>query len=435
MVVSVVVAATASAGAGQAVAPSTPTFATSVAWSGGRHGEPSITVAGEQIYVAEPAVGDVLYHSSDGGVTFDHRQLKTGGSGDSDVAVDADGIVYVSDLFGAGPSAGKILPVVTSLDHGQTFSRYAGSAKTGNFDRQWTVAEGHGHVVNAVRNTGAGGIVAYVSRDAARTFTGPHTIDPAGTMGGPLVISPDGTQIYMAYDAGTDLRIARSVDGGDTWATQHVADLGAAAIRGFNSLLFPVAAVDELGIVSVVWVTGDPKFPTGPVWFTRSLDGGQTWSDKVAASDTKSVVMPWVVARNGHVAIAWYQSFDQFGDRGPELGSADTTWDIVMAQSFDAASATPAFVRSTLAFNVHRGSICTTGTGCVGPGSFGYVNAPLPFNRQVLDFFEIALDGAGGLFAVYPVDRPLYGRNAGLDDVVYANSDLTVARQTGGSTL
>jgi len=429
---SMTVAACAVSGLASADTSETPTFATSVVWSSGRHGEPSIAVSGNDVYVAEPTGGDTLYRSHDGGVTFAADRLKTGGSGDSDVAVDGDGLVYVSDLFGAGPSAGKALPVVTSLDGGQTFSRYTGSAPGGSFDRQWTVAEGHGHVVNVSRG---GGIKAFVSRDAAQTFTGPHMVDPAGTTGGPLTFSPDGSTLYMAYDAGTDLRLATSVDGGVTWTTSHVADLASNIALGFTSLIFPVAAVDELGTVSVVWVTGSPYQPTGPVWFTRSLDGGATWLDPVAVSTQTSVVMPWVVARNGHVDIAWYQSFNQLGDHGPELGTVDTVWDVVMAQSFDVRSATPTFARSTIMTGVHYGSICTSGTGCRGPQSLGYVNVPTPGSREVLDFFELALDASGRLFAVFPVDRPLYGRNAGLDDIVYANSDLVVARQVGGRTI
>jgi len=431
-IASVAVAACTVSGLASADSAAAPGFATSVVWSGGRHGEPSLAVAGSDVYVAEPASGDILYRSHDGGITFAPNRVATGGSGDSDVAVDGDGAVYVSDLFGGGKSNGKILPVATSLDGGATFDHFAASTRSGSFDRQWTVAEGHGHVVNVSRG---GGIKAFVSRDAAKTFSGPFDVDLAGTLGGPVTFSPDGSTLYMAYDADTDLRIAKSVDGGETWTTHHIADLGSNPVLGFNSLIFPVAAVDELGTVSVVWVTGDPYSSTGPVWFTRSLDGGDTWLDPIAVSTQKSVVMPWVVARNGHVDIAWYQSFDQLGDRGPELGAVDTTWDVMMAQSFDARSDAPTFSRSTLASAVHHGSICVSGTGCRGPQSLGYVNVPTPASREVLDFFEIALGADGNLFAVFPVDRPLYGRNAGLDDVVYSNSDLTLARQTTGPTI
>jgi hypothetical protein len=434
-VVAVAAAVTlAAVGHGRAESSSAPLFATSVVQAAHRHGEPSVAVDGQYVYVATPTggpgvSGDVLYRSIDGGATFSAHPLGTGGSGDSDVAVDGDGVVYVSDLFGA---PGKLLPVSTSLDHGETFVRTVGSAATGSFDRQWTAAEGHGHVVNVVHGNG---FRAFVSRDQAQTFT-EHVVDINGDMPGPPVFSPDKSIVYAPYDAGNDLRLGRSSDGGDTWTSTHIATLGE-DVLGFNTLDFPVAAVDAAGTVYVAWVTGNSLLTTDPVWMAKSTDSGATWSTPVAVSaPTGSVVMPWIAAgAPGHIAIAYYQVFMQLGDRGPELGLADATWDVALAESFDADSATPSFSHSTIAANVHRGSICTSGTGCAGPKTFGYVNAPLPFDRQVLDFFEIALDADGNVFATYPVDRPLYGRNGGLDDVIYTNADLILARQASGAPL
>lgn len=418
-----------------------PQFEQRVAHRGGLHGEPGLAIDGPFVYVVEPTgdTGTVLFRSQDGGSTFDADPLATGGSGDSDVAVDADGVVYVSDLFPGRRSAPGVLPVSTSLDHGRTFARtvLSGGLTPGSFDRQWTAAEGHGHVVNIANvsqtrtDATPTGLVAFVSRDTAQTFSGPHVIDAEAGIGGPLAFSADGLHLYVAYARGTQLRIGRSLDGGDTWETRLVTPLP----RG--EVLFPVVATDSIGTVYVAWVEGPNGLqPLRPVRLARSTDGGNSWSAPIAVSEPGgSTVMPWLAAGGtGHVDIAYYQARSSLdSDRGPDLGGPDTTWDLVLAQSLDATGATPSLTHTVVAASFHTGSICTMGGGCLTPQEFGFVNGPLPLDRQVLDFFEIAATADGRMFATYPRDR---GPDAGaVGDLIEPTADLMLARQTAGPVL
>lgn len=84
-------------------------------------------------------------------------------------------------------------------------------------------------------------------------------------------------RIYVAWGVGGALRLARSLDGGQTW--HGAGNLPAGAnVPGTNDAWAPETTVDYNGIVHVVWhVPGQST-----IKYTRSTDGGETFEPQKA---------------------------------------------------------------------------------------------------------------------------------------------------------
>ncbi|HEX8004541.1 MAG TPA: sialidase family protein [Mycobacteriales bacterium] len=141
----------------------------------------------------------------------------------------------------------------------------------------------------------------YVSRDGGATYRDGGTLPGLGgtTLDQTLAWDPRGGALYagyLAYDgtpAETDTRggfyVARSTDGGAHWravpvmTTEHDGDVCRAPDK-------PTVVVDGRGTVHAVWqvITGSPC----PEWqadlelvWSRSTDGGRTWSAPVTVAE------------------------------------------------------------------------------------------------------------------------------------------------------
>lgn len=79
-------------------------------------------------------------------------------------------------------------------------------------------------------------------------------------------------RIYVAWGVGGALRLARSLDGGQTWRGAGNLSSGA-DVPGTNDAWAPETTVDNMGLVHVVWhVPGQSS-----IKYTRSMDGGETF--------------------------------------------------------------------------------------------------------------------------------------------------------------
>ena len=397
-------------------------------------GEPAVrvdrTTNPATIWVLAPEVTTQVWRSTDGGATFAHLAPTGGGGGDSDLAVDANGTVYVADLFDSTATAFSV-PVSTSLDRGNSWARTVELAPGAiGYDRQWIAAEGNGHVVVTARNGGV--ISAWKSTDAATTFGAPVDVVTDAVKSGPLVFGPGGV-LYMLYTTVTEVRIAKSTNGGTTWTADAIAPL-----TDFE-LIFPVVAIDDAGNLFAVWAQGVRLVAAaleGRVYEATSTDGGSTWTSPSLVSDVnRTSIFPWVSAgAAGKVAVAFYSArYRTIPDLGAELGGPLTDWDLEVSQSLDALSPNPTWTRSTAASGFHTGSMCTTGLSCPGIQQTGFGNVPTPFDRRDLDFFGMDVDPAGNLLIAYPKDRPFPGEFVG--DLVLSWIDVYLAVQTGGEPL
>lgn len=401
-------------------------------------GEPSLildprTTPATQ-YVTAPFQG--VWRSTDGGVSWTQRSPDSfsGGpitNGDASLAVDADGVLYLSGLTDDGQLASRV-PVQVSTDGGATWIRffYLHDSATGiDCDRQWTAARGHGEAVTTVRCGSE--MWLWRTTNAGLSWTGPITVQNVDDVftGGPITYSPDGNLYFLYFNGNSELRLARSADGGLTWTSRLVSSDG-------QSVSFPVVAADNLGNLYAAWETSDilllPPL-NSVVKVATSIDDGTTWSAprQVSSSET-AAIFPWIVAlAPGKVDVAFY--IEQ-NITSADLGGPITTWDVVVAQSTNALALVPSYSRVTAVNDFHKGSICTTGLACVGPQNLlGVGNVPTPFDRRLLDFFEMRADGAGNAYMVYPHDRPATSGIIG--DAVFSWVDFEVARQTGGTQI
>ncbi len=393
--------------------------------------EPSIEVDPRNtdvVYVAGPSSNNSrVWRSLDGGLTWEERFSTLGTSGDTDIAVDDDGMVYASDLF-------PRVPVSFSDNGAATFHRVVRvGTDAGSYDRQWTDAAGQGRVIQTVADATLGGYVAWMSDDQARTFDGPHPVVSGQSLAGPPIFAPDGT-IWTAHTTASAVGIARSSDG-RSWTNRRVSPYTSSLTDGSlqSTFLFPVVAIDDVGNAYVVWSSVVPHGPPGggevaAVWVSASTDDGYTWSPAQMISDgVHSAILPWIVAgADGRVAVSWYQASDGIPSN---FGTALTTWDVMFAQTLDATAETPSWTTAVVAPLVHTGAVCTQGTGCgVGAG-----NIPRPLDRRALDFFEMTIDAQGHALIAYNRDRE---RNPAVPGSITSGApELMVARQTSGPTL
>ncbi|MHB8586916.1 MAG: sialidase family protein [Thermoplasmatota archaeon] len=446
-----------------AVLPATataPVFSSLIVASPEQIAEPSVhvdpTTSPARVYITGPEAGNPIWYSANDGASFTRGATTGGGGGDADVATDGNGVVYVSDLLGAG-GASSTLPVSVSLDGGKTFSSMVLLDPTATaiaYDRQWDVAWGNGNVVEIAR---AGSTeAAWVSTNRAASFSGPYTVATDVNVAGRILRDGSGT-LWVPYhnSAGTGLNLAKSTDGGKTWTSSEVApyptNITSSGTTSFP--LFPSIAADSSGNLYLVATLYGPYGAT--TYFTRSLDGGVTFSPLVAISSTTptpivqnspSAVMATVTAGStGRVAVSWYQARDTLGkgelDISPELGNPKTQWDLMVAESTSAANATPTWTITTAYADFHTGSICTGGlTFCPSPSQLGVGNVPQFFDRRVLDFFGTDTDPSGHVMDVIPVDRDMTHCVTGqgtcyVGDLYTQWADLTLVTQTGGTLL
>jgi hypothetical protein len=142
-----------------------------------------------------------------------------------------------------------------------------------------------------------------------------------------LSSSADGT-LHLVYEAvpdrgegpgGTrDIYYQRSSDGGDTWTEPTVInDAGPNSLAGQYNANIDVAPNGRIDVVWYDFRNGQERFATD-TYYTYSTDGGDTWSDDVRVSDR---------ATSRHVG-AWSNDFDMRAP--PGLASANdyalTAW-------------------------------------------------------------------------------------------------------------
>ena len=182
-------------------------------------------------------------------------------------------------------------------------------------------------------------IVLSYSDDGGATWNGPHPVTPPDLnfdQGSVPAVGPNG-EVYVVFENGNgtgfngQAMVAQSVDGGNSFARpvkvddiieicDHLNTDGRCALKNsawrVNS--FPSVAVDGAsGSVYVVW--GDYRGGNADVRFSRSTDGGRTWSHSTVVNSDLSTAdqfYPWIaVAEDGSVQVEFQQRDDTPGNR------------------------------------------------------------------------------------------------------------------------
>lgn len=246
--------------------------------------------------------GEGFSFSSDGGAHFSAPVTLPDSSGSDDpaVTVSPDGVVYVSYLRYYN---GYSYPVVaTSFDHGKTFtaSSLIPPVKNNWGDRDFIAA-------------GRGGTV-YVTWDYGPSFSDVK-----------IVCAPDGSCAYGAVDA--TAVVQKSTDYGKTWGPVTPMQPGFPAGGGYDAsvVVQPDGVVDAL-MIDHPLDAGTYTVHPGHEVFTRSTDGGKTWSRGVevgASAGTLSDTEWWIdgdlsTDRAGNLYATW--------DTQSPSGDSDIGW-------------------------------------------------------------------------------------------------------------
>lgn len=382
--------------------------------------EPSIKVAKDgTIFVVAPTgvikyatrPGDALQHadkgifqgaiwrSLDGGASFEHRagigplpvpyHTAQPGGGDSDIAIDRDGRVYVTDQFGLFTES-----VQFSDDNGETWTA---ATTTGSdmppVDRQWLWPDpGKAGHIWMVYN-GFNGMKVSESDDGGATWTA-QTVSPISTAPGPLVAIP-GLMGFTLFN-GNDITFISSLDGGATWSEQ-VLGKGHGTINDF----FPSTVADAAGTVYVSWMETDGTNSKLAYTFTKDL--GKTWSPNVVAFEQKGLgTFAWMAAgAAGRLGFSWYGAEDPAKEWYEEAG-------IIL----DADQATPRRTQARVSDVPARvGPPCQSGSTCTS-------------GRELGDFQMCAIAPDGTLYVAYVT--VLSAEEGGR---------VTVAKMSGGPKL
>ncbi|MCA1812705.1 MAG: glycoside hydrolase, partial [Halobacteriales archaeon] len=377
-----------------------------------------------------------LWRSKDTGATWDKlRGPEHSGrpglsfcSCDSDVATSPDGWVYYSDgwvdgqYVGAGglgyyASAGSYL-VERSSDGGSTWTSAPVTTLDGTtgIDRQWLLAGADGFLMLAyswqrapVYATGLGGdatsdvvprgnaLRAVLSADHGATWSAPVDVVAAETghfhfIGHPRRM-PDGGMVLPYADHAfpgnaSSVALAVSRDGGKTWRSLPVAP-EPDGIKTF----WPVQGdVDAAGHIVLAWSAVHAGNHT--LRAAESGDGGATWVP-ILEPMNGTQLFPWVAARDGEVAIAWYGS-EATGE--PMDAPGPSAWRGVVA--LRRAPGEPFVLGPMRDTPLKEGPLCPYGGSC-------------PKDRELLDFPGLAYLPDGALLAAFAFSEPGDGQPRG----------------------
>jgi hypothetical protein len=189
---------------------------------------------------------------------------------------------------------------------------------------------------------------------------------------------------------GTQYVVAVSTDGGQTFSYHPVAlDKSGATLVWTGTV-----GTDAAGTVYFAW--SDEKNS----YLDVSRDGGRTWTKPRQLNRPRTAAIYPTVAggRAGRVDIAWYGT-DRAGNSnnakvmGKPNAAGSARWTVELARSTDGGAS---FTIRTVSATVHRGELCTSGSGCSDTNS-----------RNLLDDFGLVISPTTGLAAIaYTDDQP-----------------------------
>lgn len=382
------------------------------------------------------------------------------GGGDSELAVDTAGNLYLADL------ATYNFATARSSDAGATFTPPSCFTNANTFvDRPWFTTDG---------NPLAGGSL-YLTYDAAAQGTpvcpggtstspdGPNnqlviarspvtgqTGATAGLVFGPtqdigtgcdegimgnVVVSPVSHNVFVVHDDTQydEVRVGRctpvdwSIDPTGLQCADVLVSFMPGYITGAN---FPTIAADSSGALYAVW----EQAPCGPcfnsnttaanitgdtlLYFAKSLNDGLSWStpQQISTPGLHNNVYAWIAAGDqGKLDIAWYGTAGVMApgtSRGPDSVQGD--WSVYMTQSLDGGGTFTSPILASEHF-VHRGAMNTTIGGQSSASAGG---------RDMGDFLQLRIGQSGEANIVYG-DSNLDGGSSILSQGMFV-------RQNGG---
>jgi len=335
----------------------------------------------------------------------DPSDLGGDGGGDLDMAVGRrplapDGSVPVlatSSLVAANVS------VQRSEDRGDDFvNNPAGNTTVPVDDRQWMETIGQRTVYLGYRDfTGLQATSKYYvnrSDDGGLTY-GPAVIAAVGgnTTGNIAVDQRDGTVYFCHQGAspnGNQVQVA--IGHSPTLTVAPVVYTNVVAATGLHNIanLFPVCKVASDGTVYVAYSDGGEG-----IYIAHSLDQGKSWAPPARVSDMGPngvALFPWIETgeRPGSLAIVWYGATAADSEDGKGGNTDNANWKVYFAETLNATSSAPTIFQSAASDHFIHGSNISLA---------GFTTGTSP-NRNLADFFQVAVDPQGLAFVAFADD-------------------------------
>jgi hypothetical protein len=329
------------------------------------------------------AFQSALWMSKDGGKTFQFVNLDgilpyhgvEPGGGDSALAIDAKGTVYMNDQIGLAAEA-----VSESTDGGKTWNRGTPlGAGTVDTDRAWMIPDPTtpGTVYLVVDHTGVDIVVAKTT-DGGATWAA-HDSGAPSTSPGPIVAAKG--LVAFSYFGQNQVNFVASYDQGSTWKQTTIA-------KGtIGDDHFPQTLIDQNGTLYVAWTD------KGGIGYARSHDMGHTWSAPsiLVPLNTTHTFLWGVAGAGGRLGFSWYDAKDSQGQ-----------WFETAAIVTGADSANPQYVVSRVSdVPARTGPPCDQGTACTSGREFGDFQscAITPDGDLVVAYNHVISAQAGALVA------------------------------------
>ena len=329
------------------------------------------------------------------------------GGGDLDIAVgfkppkgaasDADPTVAFTSLVAANVSSQR------SKDRAEHYDRNpAGNTLVPVDDRQWLEFLGGDVVYLGYREfTGLQATSKYYinrSDDGGLTFAPAVLAALAGNTTGNIDVDQRNGTVYFCHQGdGTEGNKEVRVAVGHTpnLALPPVTYSTHVAATGRNNIasLFPVCKVASDGTVYVAYSDGGSG-----IFIAHSTDQGTTWSVPVQVSDLppgSSVLMPWIETgeRPGSVAIVYYGADVTTNENNVPGNTQQANWKVYFASTLNATASNPTILQTVASDHFNHGAdISLAGFVVGGP------------NRNLADFFQVAIDPLGFAFIAYTDD-------------------------------
>ena len=272
------------------------------------------------------------YVSFDGGQSwatsqpYINRNAGRINAADPTVAFGADGSVYFA--FVALTPADGAVAVSRSVDGGLTWSSQTWATSFTSGADKPAIAVGNGNLYLYYQNSS---LFGRVSSDNGSSWSSATRIETGGRNANPVVDSNGNVSVF--YNTGNSIKVAHPAAKGYSISTIATATALQPRKTEYRANVYPAAGVDGNGNLYVAWADGRNAGMGNDIMYSRSVDGGFSWSSPVAInSDGTSAdqLMPALaVSANGTVTAMW---LDNRND------AANVNYDVYMATSSDGVS-------------------------------------------------------------------------------------------------
>jgi len=309
--------------------------------------DPNILVAG--------SILDNYHYSNDGGLTWKIGELVSsyGVWGDPVIDVDSKGNFYYFHLSNVTVGDGWIDRIVCqkSTDKGVSWSdgSFTGLNGSKDQDKQWSVIDYSNDNIYLTwtqfdeygnEDPSCASVILFSkSLDGGESWSSPIQInkftgdclDGDDAVGGAVpAVGPNG-EIYVTWAGPMGLVFNRSLDQGETWLQEEI--LIDSMPGGWNQNIsginrangFPITKCDlsggsNHGTIYVNWSDQSNGEHDTDIWFSKSIDGGNSWSSKLKVNNDNSnrqQFFTWmdIDQTNGNLHFVFYDRRNYTGDQ------------------------------------------------------------------------------------------------------------------------